>query len=64
MHNKILEILNAEKCPICGAKIKMRCKCFMADSTCENGHKFHYSITDDALHMGFGNHGSGDCCKR
>ena len=61
--DKILEVLNSWICPICNGKIKMRCKCFMADSTCENGHEFHYSTTDNELHLGGSNHGQGDCCK-
>lgn len=63
MDSKILEVLNSDICPICGGEIVMICKCFMADSTCENGHEFHYSPKDDELHLGSGNHGIGDCCK-
>jgi len=63
MVNKILEILNSNICPICGGKIVLICKCFMADNTCENGHEFHYDYKNGELHLGKGNHGRGDCCE-
>jgi len=63
MDVKILEILNSQLCPVCKDKVVLSCKCFMADSMCENGHEFHYSLKDKELHLGLGNHGRGDCCE-
>jgi len=51
------------KCLVCGGDIKMRCKCFMSDTTCENGHEYHYSTKDNEWHLGRGNHGQGECCE-
>jgi len=63
MENKIIEILNSWICPICEGKVKGRCKCFMADSVCENGHNYHYDYINKELHLGKSNHGQGDCCE-
>ncbi len=63
MKDSVLKMLSSWICPICGGKIKTRCKCLLSDSVCENGHEFHYSMKDGELHLGKSNHGSGDCCQ-
>lgn len=34
--------MNKGKCPICGGKVVVKCKCPCAQSTCENGCVWHY----------------------
>jgi len=45
-------------CPECGGKAARRCRCFRADSTCENGHKWHRCVIHKVIVSGHSNHGS------
>jgi hypothetical protein len=53
-------------CKICGGKIKLTCRCPRSDSTCENGHEYHWSPYHKEWHLGESNHTtdtfSPDCC--
>lgn len=60
-------------CPVCGGPQTGRCKCFMADSWCANGHHWHFSkadvepypgkpLAERSIHAGPANHGRGPCC--
>lgn len=31
-----------EVCPVCGAEIVERCRCPVAHTRCNNGHRWHY----------------------
>lgn len=50
-------------CPVCGAPGVMRCKCWIGDTTCSNGHTWHFQGEEVHLgefpHDGTGNHA--DC---
>lgn len=52
-------------CPVCGAPGVMRCRCFIADTTCSAGHTWHFDGEEVHLgefpHDGTGNHAN---CKR
>lgn len=52
-----------DKCIICNGKIISKCRCIRRDSTCEDGHTFHYSPVDKEYHLGISNHGSEECCQ-
>ena len=39
-------------CPECGGKFVTRCRCFIADNTCANGHVWH--VVDGESVMGSG----------
>jgi len=58
-----------DKCPICGAGIVLTCRCFRADSVCENGHHWHICVehqvfvegeSDHSLNMGVCTCGAGN----
>jgi hypothetical protein len=50
-------------CPECGKESVMTCRCFMADSTCENGHQWHTCVKHGIKVKGHGDHSgnSGKC---
>jgi hypothetical protein len=48
-------------CIICGGKITLRCRCLRSDTTCENGHNYHYGSNRE-IHEGYSNHKSNVCC--
>ena len=54
------------ECKICKGKIIIRCRCIRGDSTCENGHSYHWSPFYSEYHEGISDHNtdscSADCC--
>lgn len=44
------------KCPVCGEPAKMRCKCPRVDSTCANGHKWHFCMFHKKVVLGESDH--------
>lgn len=46
-------------CPVCGAPGVTRCRCFIGDTTCSNGHTWHFQ--GEEVHLGeFPHDGTGD----
>jgi hypothetical protein len=55
-----------DKCPICGESFEMRCKCFVADMWCKNGHAWHYCSVHKCRVIGEWDHSknsNGCTCK-
>ena len=46
----------SDKCPFCGGKVTGVCRCFRADSTCENGHKWHTCTVHHVQVQGHSDH--------
>lgn len=44
------------KCPYCGGKIVGGCRCMRNESTCENGHNFHWCSVHGKLVKGSADH--------
>lgn len=53
------------KCAICRGEIEIRCRCIRGDSTCVNGHSYHWSHADKEFHEGWSDHSKRDphCCE-
>jgi hypothetical protein len=51
-------------CPTCGGKTVSRCRCKRCDSTCENGHQWHFCEIHHTVVEGLSDHGQSGCsCK-
>lgn len=48
--------IDHNRCPICEAKVKTRCRCMRSDSICENGHKWHTCIPCQVYVEGHASH--------
>ena len=50
-------------CPICKEKYVTRCRCFLADSTCKNGHHWHMCMVHRTTVIGESDHAHGGRCS-
>ena len=45
-----------DQCPFCSAPVRVRCRCLLADSLCEIGHKWHRCPAHGRVVQGPSNH--------
>ncbi len=62
VQNPTVEGFKMNLCPVCQKPAKMTCKCPRLDSTCENGHEWHYCpVHHDKVNLGHSDHAKSDC---